>query len=361
MDALLTQIVASRGLPPEPVATEALVHICSRSQAAGAVMANLIAELCDGTPPEGLVFTGQDIDASSAGRPDLVASDAVGVRLILEAKFDAALTSAQVGPAYVGKLNPGVPGALVFLVPRDRMFNLWRSVSVAPGGSLEPLSMDGGSLDVGASMPLPITGHVLAVMSWEVLLNRLAQSADDHGDNQARAEVDQLRSLVEWRTSVGWTPLLPDDLPQRVGRQLATLADSLRAVCGRVSDAKIRNGTADGGFGRYIKTPSGKWLWVGLWTNWWDRYGPGPAWAQVKVTKPGETKTTSDALTAAGIAHHARSEAPDVLVPLALPVGVEQGALEGDLEVQLRALVKAVDALAVEVVEDETLADATES
>ncbi|WP_435771490.1 hypothetical protein [Nocardioides sp. SYSU DS0651] len=360
MTSLLATIVATRRLQPEPVATDALVHLCATSEAASAVMSELLSELCPGSSSLGLVFTGQEINPATEGRPDLVASDPEGTRLVVEAKFDANLTAAQTGGAYLSKLTPGVPGALVFLVPRDRMLNVWRTVTVTPGGQPEAVALTDGAVDAGvAKMPVGAAGHTLAVLSWESLINRLSAAVGKFGDAGGAAELEQIRGLVEWRTAVGWVPLLPEDLPQRVGRQLDAVVDSLKAVCSRASSAKVRNGTADGGFGRHITTPSGKSIWVGTWLRWWDTYGPGPAWAQVSLATSGETATISQALTSAGITHHARPENTDVLIPLLLPLGVEQGAVEDVLLVQLEAVIAAVDELAVKVVEDETFDDET--
>lgn len=89
MTDLLAAIVASRHLPPEPVATDALVHLCSGSPNAGSTFESLLRELCSGSSTDGLRFTGQQINPETEGRPDLVASDSQGTRLVVEAKFDA--------------------------------------------------------------------------------------------------------------------------------------------------------------------------------------------------------------------------------------------------------------------------------
>jgi hypothetical protein len=351
---LLATIVASRHLQPEPVATDALVHLCASSEAAASVMADLLSELCPGSSESRLVFTGQEINPETDGRPDLVASDSAGTRLVVEAKFDAELTPAQTSGAYVNKLTAGAPGGLVFLVPRDRMRNVWRTISVRLGGAVEPEDISENALDAGvAMMPLGTTGHALAVVSWGSLLNRMTAAVEKVGDAAGAAEVAQIRGLVEWRTTVGWVPLVPDDLPQRVGRQLQGIADVIKSVCLRASSSKIRNGTADGGFGRHISTPSGKSIWVGIWYHWWDAYGPGPVWAQVSLKTPQEMSVTSDALTAAGIRHHARPQYTDVLIPLDLPMGAEQGTVEVALLDQVNAVIAAVDNLAVDVVEED--------
>jgi hypothetical protein len=355
MTGLLATVVASRGLQPEPVATDALVHLCSTSVAASAVMVDLLAELCPGGSSDGLVFTGQDIDPSTEGRPDVVAADSMGTRLILEAKFDAELTTAQTSGAYLAKLTTGAPAALVFLVPGDRMQNVWTTISVLLGGAEVPPLLAHAAIDAGiAFASLPVDGHVLAVLSWESLLHRLTASVGKFGDAAGEAELAQIRGLVEWRTRVGWTPLVPGDLPQRAGRQLASLTEIVKSASAAVSSTKTRNGGGDGGPGRYIKTPSGKSLWFGVWFGWWDRFGPGPLWAQAKAKTSQEVALLSEVMTAAGITHYARPQRADVLVPLPLPPGAERSATEAAVMAQLDALIAVVDGAAVEVVEDES-------
>lgn len=353
---LLASIVASRHLQPEPVATDALVHLCAASTAAASVMSDLLVELCPGSTTSGLTFTGQEVSTETEGRPDLVAADAEGVRLVVEAKFDAALTSAQTGGAYLAKLKAGVPGALVFLVPQDRMRNLWLTVSVTPGGAPGPLALSDEAGKQGlVSLPLNGAGHAVAALSWESLLNRMDAAMAKVGDTAGAAELAQIRGLVTWRTRTGWVPLAPGDLPQRVARQLSGVNRVLKAVAQRVAkeaSTKTSNGSADGGFGRYIKTATGKSIWMGTYLDWWDRYGPGPAWVQVRLTAPQQVAITSEALTSAGIAHHAVETWNEVLIPLVIPDGAEQGEAEQAAYTQVSAIVATLDALSVDAVED---------
>lgn len=357
MTDLLASIVASRRLQPEPVATDALVHLCTSSVAAASAMSDLLIELCPGASTSGLQFTGQEVSPDSEGRPDLVATDGLGVRLVVEAKFDAALTSAQTSGAYVAKLKAGVPGALVFLVPQDRMRNLWHTVSVTPGGAPEPLLMpaDGGSQGV-VSMPLAGFEHVLAALSWESLLSRMEAAMAKMGDTVGSAELAQIRGLVTWRTSTGWIPLAPDDLPQRVARQLGGINAVLRAVAQRVAaeaGTKPRNGSGDGGFGRHVTTASGKPIWIGTWLRWWDRYGPGPAWTQVRLKATQQVAPTVEALAAVGITdYRVRADRNEVLIPLHLPEGAEQSEVEEEVFKRVSTIVAALDTLPVETVED---------
>ena len=355
MSGLLASIVAARHLQPEPVATEALVHLCSSSDAAKSVLRELFLNLGGVELAADPSVTGQDIDLASAGRPDIVVADQIGVRMVIEAKFDAELTAAQINGAYAAKLAPGSPAVLIFLVPADRMRNVWTAVSrqaIELDGSVSAPTAD---FDSGLiSCPLPNEGHVLAVMSWDYFLNRLAAAADSREDRDAAGELAQIRGLVEWRSRSGWSPLLPEDLPQRAGRQLSELVSLIRSVSVEASHRKTRPGSADSGPGRYLTTSGGQSIWLGVWFSRWDRYGPGPLFAQIKVRHVAELGELSQALTVRAIAHHREDANRQVLVPIELPLGAERRATEEEVCCQLRSVMSAVDAAQVQAVEDES-------
>ncbi len=351
MTNLLATVVAARGWQPEPVATAALVHLCNRRAGAEALAA-LLAELCPGALTDGLHSTGQDIDVSSPGRPDLVAADTSGVRLVIEAKFDAELTPAQLSGAYLARLGVGSPGALVFLVPADRLRAVWLKVLIGPGRQTEPDPVDPRDIDAGLVRLTLASGHVLAAMSWEALFTRLSASMDRHREPEAQGDLEQIQGLVAWRSRTGWTPLAPDDLPQRAGRQLEALALTIKRAAVRVSASPPRRVTGEGGPGRYVSTQTGKSFWVGLWFLWWGEQGPGPAWAQITVSRTSHLAALGDALRTASIEHRPRTEHTDLLIPLHIPEGAELGTVEDEIVAQLQRVSLVLDAMAFEVVED---------
>jgi hypothetical protein len=97
--SLLADLVASRGLQPEPVATEALVRLLNTAPVAAKVLTGIADTLVPGGDFSDLVFTGQAFDSRNEGRPDIDGRDDSGVRrLLVEAKFDAALTGPRSPP-----------------------------------------------------------------------------------------------------------------------------------------------------------------------------------------------------------------------------------------------------------------------
>lgn len=108
-------------------------------------------------------------------------------------------------------------------------------------------------------------GRTLACISWGRLLEKLGQAVELAGDARGRGDLAQLAGLVAWRSRSGWLPVQPGDLPDTVGRQLASIGEIVLSAANAVSVAKVRNGSSDTGPGRRRTTPGGRWLWAGIW------------------------------------------------------------------------------------------------
>lgn len=267
------------------MATDALVHLLGRSPAARSAIASILEVLCPDSGIDSLSFTGQVVAEADAGRPDVVGTDASGVRMVLEAKFDAELTETQLGTAYLDRLKPGMPGALIFLVPSDRLGSLWLRIrhGLIASTSLSVTSETDTDSDLHrCSLD---DGRVVAAISWSRLLGVVRQALEAVPETDALGELAQIQGLVEWRTRVGWTPLVPGDLPERAGRQLTALRDCVLQAAGEASQKVGRtptNGTGDWGPGRYIASAAGRPYWAGLSLGAWGRHGLTPVWAIVR-------------------------------------------------------------------------------
>jgi hypothetical protein len=126
--------------------------------------------ICPDSGIDSLSFTGQVVAEGDAGRPDVVGTDASGVRIVLEAKFDAELTEAQLGTAYLDRLKPGMAGALLFLVPNDRLGSLWLRIrnGLIASSSISVTSEADADSDLRhCSLD---DGRVVAAISWSRLL-----------------------------------------------------------------------------------------------------------------------------------------------------------------------------------------------
>lgn len=344
---MLAQVVASRGLQPEPVATDALTHVLVTSRAAAGALTSLVATLIGDPDLAELRYSTQVVGSEDAGRPDLVGADGHGPRLIVEAKFDAALTEAQIGTAYLDRLVVGHPGVLLFLVPEERIVALWPKLLSGPGGgsakAASSTAVPGEPMVEGvryASLPKQRT---LAVISWGRLLDVLGRAVELAGDARARGDLEQLAGLVAWRSRSGWLPVQPGDLPDTAGRQLAGITRVMVQAAAAVSSVKVRQGNTDMGSGRWLTTPAGGWFWVGVWLEGWDRFGYGPLWATVSA----QTDAAFVALTKAlaplqggdpDEAGRCRTGLRSWGVPLTVPAGAERDDAHADLTVQLKRI-----------------------
>lgn len=350
VSSLLADIVASRNLQPEPVATDALVHLLSRSEAGRQAITKLFTDISGSELGAPLTFTAQVTGPDDQGRPDIVGSDTSGARLIIEAKFDAELTAIQRTQAYEGRLATGKPGVVLFLAPTDRLAALWPEILDGPGtGVAEPPAWSDNDSVVRCQLP---SANLLAATSWDHLLAVLREALGVANDSAGLADLSQIDGLVAWRTRMGWTPLIADDLPVRSGRQLSGLVNATIAAASETSAAKIRNGSGDQGAGRYITTASGHTVWVGVWLSWWGRYGHSPVWAQVRAAKGTSVHLIGEQLAEIPLAI-ARPTEGDVVMPLLIPRGAEQESVRRSLAEQLQRIASALDALPEAVTSDE--------
>lgn len=163
--------------------------------------------------------SGEAFDARSEGRPDIDGRDDSGVRrLLVEAKFDAALTAPQESPeGYLNWLPVGTPGAFFFLVPSNRMPAVWPQLLAGPAQveSVPPPHLT--HRDVEWLTHHRPNGRVVAALSWEALLCRLHQAQDGGLDPVASSELVQLDGLVTSQIKTWWVPLTPGDLSDRTG------------------------------------------------------------------------------------------------------------------------------------------------
>ncbi len=184
--SVLAGLVATRALPPEPVATTALLHLLERSVAARQALSDLSARLCPGLPSH-LDWAEQVRDESDTGRPDLVGTDDLGARVIIEAKFDAELTSAQRSRVYLDRLVGEAPGLLLFIAPPSRLPSLWPELLVGPAAVAAPPPPNPDD-EKESLLTRQVGTRVVALVTWSTLLSGLGASI---GDPAERADLDR--------------------------------------------------------------------------------------------------------------------------------------------------------------------------
>jgi hypothetical protein len=341
--SVLAGLVASRGLPPEPVATTALLHLLERSLAARQALSNLAARLCPGLPSE-LSWAEQVGDESDAARPDLVGTDARGARVILEAKFDAELTPAQRSRVYLDRLVSDAPALLLFVAPPSRLPALWPEVLAGPAAVASPPPPNPDD-EKQSLLTQQVGTRVVALVTWSTLLSGLGASI---GDPAERADLVQLEGLVSWHAEQAWLPLRPEDLDRRIGRQLDGLLGVVVDAGTRlgIGGIKISAGSGDRFTGRWATSGPGSTVWFGHWPQQWARYGMSPIWVQAKP-QPGLTSPAiPDALEQVRRSRAGLWPAPDLswATPLLIRPGSERAEITTQLVDTVRAVLHLLDA-----------------
>ena len=173
------------------------------------------------------------------------------------------------------------------------------------------------------------------------------------GDLEVLNDIKQLEGLVTWRTREQWVPVVPGDLPDRCGRQLAALRDAVIDAVRGTTTGKSRNGTSDFGPGRYLTTPGGRTLWAGLLYNQWGSLGLSPAWIWVGAkTQPAKQDLLEALAELAGPGGPGLFELANAcVVPLHIPIGEEIGAVSFSFAKQIEVVAALLDTAAVETVE----------
>lgn len=232
----------------------------------------------------------------------------------------------------------------MFLVPRDRLANLWWHLLAGPCGvpreTIPPVNAS------HADMPFLLhpmgDGRIVAAISWESLLDRLHEAIDSGSHATASSDLLQLEGVVRQRIRAGWIPLMQDDLPARVGRQLDGLKTAARRAAERVTEGKVRNGSNDWGPARWItRKDGGKLFWVGVRLPTWGRLGLSPIWAVIYERHLPDLAAYRKALSPlsepGGPGVH-QLDKWTIGVPVLPPIGAEQGEVEASFETQLKRI-----------------------
>ena len=220
-DRILGHLAQRFAVSEENLATEALTWLLGRSAAARAAMVGLVRSVGVHVPDE-LTFIGQ-VGSADTGRPDVVGPDASSrERLLIEAKFAAALTTQQPS-GYLKRLPADVDGMLLVVAPAVRRATLWvellravpERVPAAPSPSAVPAA---GVLSVKTGAQT-----TLALVSWRDLVSRVLDALRTADESLLARDAEQLLALTETMDSTAFAPLRPGDLDTRTARQIAQL------------------------------------------------------------------------------------------------------------------------------------------
>ena len=269
--------IVSRNLPPEPAATQALAYILGHPKACDALVGLLGESYRDLTPCR------VEAEAMHNGaRPDLTVCDSTGTpRIFVENKFWAGLTDAQ-PVTYLNGLPTNVPAALLFVVPEERLSNIWHELKArctAADVRLAPDFVRPPSM-VSAVVAVVDDNRKLAVTSWKRVLDSIEHACPD-----IRPDVQQLRGLTERMDSEAFLPVRPDELTDgNIPRRMMNYADLVESVVAELKDRGIADTeslkTSHSYYttGRYLRMPRRFGLWLGVEFEVWRDAGITPLW-----------------------------------------------------------------------------------
>lgn len=327
---------------PENLATEALLHIVSRSLIAKQALLTFFHQF-------GVLLTGDTMFSCQqacldGSIPDLVGTDSRGrKRVIVEAKFWAGLTDNQpVG--YLKSLPEDESGILLFIAPAMRLNILWtellircRNADIQVGPEQQPGQAEIKLRTVGKQ-------KVLALASWRVLLTHLVSNLNAQGDLTTLSDVLQLQGLCDRMDAEAFIPLRSEELTATTATRLLQFRRIVDDVAnGLISDrtASVFSRASDSG-GTFYRPLllHGFRCYMQLSLELWGRYRSTPIWLSVADNEWKLTTTIREALAPLqrldppGVIE----DGPKMLVPLPLLIGKELPEVVGSLMTQVRQI-----------------------
>jgi len=244
-DSLLSYVAQRNTTGLEDAATNALSFILSRSSSAMGTLSDFLGDASGPLP----IATASPWGADAHGAvPDLACFDGDGtVVALIESKFWAGLTAHQ-PVTYWERLPDNRPAVLLFLAPDYRVVHgsLWNEVVERlreAGHELEPTESKEGTLTARAR----VGERRLMLTSWERLLGRMAQNAEEDGDAQTCFELDELQGLASSVIS-GDRPTHDENLKQLIEEAVGRLRQS-----GWANTDGLRTGEGQGYYARYLR------------------------------------------------------------------------------------------------------------
>ena len=177
----------------EDAATDALGFILNRSEAARKGLTDILREQVPDILPVSRVEN--QLSDADGGIPDVACFDAAGqVQAFIEAKFSAPLTHHQPN-TYWQRLPSDRPTALVVLAPVDRLRHLLGDLTERLKAVGFQMGDQSGATNLITVRDTASLRHLILI-SWDELLDRLAEQVRSVPDPQAGFEIEQLRGIA---------------------------------------------------------------------------------------------------------------------------------------------------------------------
>jgi hypothetical protein len=349
-DRILGYLAGRFTVSDENVASEAMTWILGQSAYARSAVITLVRE-AGATLPADLTFLGQVGDPDT-GRPDIVARDANSRnRLLIEAKFAAALTENQPN-GYLSQLPNNAEGVLLVVAPERRIPTLWVELVRAAFPSAAPPALSFQPSSELLSVWAP-TGQLLALTSWRHLLDRIRANLDNHGEVPLARDLEQVKALTDRMDQRTYVPARPSDLDARTGQLINQLSRIIDGVHRKANAPQLyeKLGRASHGrifYGWYLRGRiSGKAAWVGFLPRAWAEFGMTPLWMRFKSSDAWSRQRLTESLSPLnddGGPGVFEDGTDSFLIPLLIPVYAGEADVVSSVANQVSTVFGALDA-----------------
>ena len=332
---LLSFVAQRHTIGLEDVATDALFFILSHSASAKRALSDFLGEKDHPLP----IAKAQPWAADAHGAvPDLACLDKNDkVVALVESKFWAPLTRNQPVTYWEG-LPIDQPAVLLFLAPDYRVDqdSLWNELverlrnakhELGPANRTESLIT--ARAEVGQRR--------LMLTTWQFLLDRMAQSAEDDGDAQACFEIAELQGLA--------ASVIAGDNPQRDDNLKRLIAEAIKRVerSGWANTDGLAVGIGYNYYARFLRL-AGAYAWLGIDYEAVKYVPDKPLWLSFYGGSNADVDVDAVRGILAGIAEpDAEWRQGQVRVPIILPTGADHEATLNTIVAELEHIGALID------------------
>ena len=276
--SVLAHVVLNGSLSAEPAATQALAHILNASRDIARAFVGVLRQA-------DIEFEPGHIRAELGHEdslPDLTIHDGHGrVRAFVENKFWAGLTDAQ-PVSYLGDLPDGVPVALLFIVPQQRVTTVWNELERRCRQAELEWADGPGTRTVTWTR---VGRKTLLITSWAHVLEGLLDAAHSGEHDSIRHDILQLRGLTSRMDAEAFLPIRGDEVTdQKTAHRLVNYSGLIEDITRKLKDSgvadtrRLRPAHAWYTIGRYLRVHERFGLWLGIDFEVWAEAGITPLW-----------------------------------------------------------------------------------
>jgi len=327
MESLLGQFYSRIGVP-EDIASEGIAYILGKSEYARKAINNMIFNSTGLALPD-LVYSTQNV-GDKLERPDISGRvDNIHERLIIEAKFEAALTEKQ-PIEYLNRLKSD--SVLMFVCPSWRTHSLMSEIARKIKTAYDK--------EVGETLNITFeSGKHLIIKTWSDITNSIKSALEQENRRELVSDIDQIIGLCNKIDTEAFRPLTSDDLAISIPRRIISYTNLIDKIIEKLNQKEVLergkyNATGQiWGYSRYARTE--KWL-VALELNfeYWAKTEETPLW--LDINNVNEVVSDDVLIRAKTIGkHHIRKEKGKALRSPYFPLYPQLGLGEEEIVNQL--------------------------